>query len=42
MSGGAHSDYGNSEKIGASNADWVPRATPQPQNSSVNETYGCP
>jgi hypothetical protein len=34
---------GNGEKLGASNADWTFRATPDPQNSgSVSEPYGCP
>jgi hypothetical protein len=40
---GGHATKGNGERIGASNADWVLRTSPQPQDqSSPSETYGCP
>ncbi len=40
---GGHASFGNSERIGASNADFGVRAVPQPQNSSSSiEIRGCP
>lgn len=41
--GGGHVSDGNSERFGASNADWVARAVPGPQNTaSGTETRSCP
>ncbi len=43
LPGGGHEAQGNSERFGASNADWVLRAAPSPQNTtSVAETRTCP
>jgi hypothetical protein len=43
LAGGGHETQGNSERIGANNADWVLRATPGPQNlASPPETRTCP
>ncbi|MEI8255228.1 MAG: lamin tail domain-containing protein [Deltaproteobacteria bacterium] len=40
--GGGHAAQGNSEHVGSSNADWVSRATPLPQNAaSAIETRTC-
>ncbi len=40
--GGGHAAQGNSEHVGASNADWVSRAMPMPQNrASTIETRTC-
>jgi hypothetical protein len=40
---GGHQDQGNSERFGASDTDWVLRASPQPQNSaSPAEVRSCP
>jgi len=35
LAGGGHQGQGNSERVGASNADWVLRALPNPQNSAT-------
>ncbi|AKU95962.1 PUTATIVE HEMAGGLUTININ-RELATED Protein [Labilithrix luteola] len=43
LAGGGHEAQGNSERFGASHADWVLRASPNPQNStSATETRSCP
>lgn len=40
--GGGHASDGNSERIGAGNADWTSRTTPSPQSSaSPVETRSC-
>jgi hypothetical protein len=39
---GGHEPRGNAEHVGASNADWILRATPNPQNSaSTAEPHDC-
>ena len=41
--GGGHETFGNSERFGANNADWITRPTPNPQNTiSTVETAACP
>jgi hypothetical protein len=42
--GGSHELMGNSEKIGGSNADFLPRPSPNPQNSrsGATESRSCP
>ena len=43
LMGGGHEAQGNSERIGASNADWIVRTTAQPQNlASPVEVRTCP
>src|SRR5439155_79883 len=40
--GGGQAGDGNSERIGAGNADWVVRPSPEPQNSAATaETRSC-
>jgi trimeric autotransporter adhesin len=43
LTGGGHASWGNSERIGASNADFVLRAAPGPQNRATPaELRACP
>jgi hypothetical protein len=43
LTGGGQAGQGNSEPFGASNADWLARTTPEPQNlASPVEQKTCP